>query len=292
MDLSAIMNSPGVYQSAQMQGLQQQIENAKRQAETERLIQQAQQAREEAPVEMDMKRAMAADYLARAQGTGHYAKYTTDEKQAKADEIRNVSQGRTSRGNLETAMTIPEQIGRNEYLQKVLSQLRPDVQKRLMPDDKTQLFTDDNINKIIEGLGREDPEYGKYLRTDLQGNYGNQRASIAAYASMNNAQLRAVASERAAQLKIDINTGKPLSANQAYTKALTEMLQERKIDENQFIDALQGFAPASNKPADGVSLDIKKDSAGRPKIDLVPKSDQRKPSDIVGAKKEDPLGIR
>jgi len=162
-----IMNSPGVYQSSMNNSQSMAIENAKRQAETERLLQQAQFAREEQPYDLKYKDAMTQELLARAQGTGHYQKITPEEKAAKAEEIRRLMQMRQARGSLETARTLPE--GRNEYLEQILGNLPPEIRQRLAPNEKTRMFNDDNINSIIQQLREEDPEAGKFLRTETQG---------------------------------------------------------------------------------------------------------------------------
>lgn len=188
MDISQIINMPGVYDSARISGEQSALNNQLVQQKVQALIEEAKRAQEMQPTELAMKNAMAQDYLARANATGHYAKVTPEEKQAKAEELRRLMQGRASRGYLETAMTLPE--GRNAYLEKVLPQLREDIRPRLSPDESTRLFMDDNINRIIQQLREEDPEAGKYLRTDLTGQYGITRQGMIGEEKEKDRQLR------------------------------------------------------------------------------------------------------
>jgi hypothetical protein len=134
---------------------------------------------------------------------------------------------------LETAMSMPE--GRVDYLNEMLDagKFPPEIAQRLRPTDKINMFTDENIQNIIQGLREEDPEVSKTLREGMKQEGATGRTSMTIADKEKDRELRRDLASMDRQIKQDqIASGlTPAKLAAMYQKQAEQLESEGKQDE-------------------------------------------------------------
>ncbi len=132
-----------------------------------------------APMKADTELMRAQAYRDQVAQSALDKKFTSEDRVAKAEELRKIMANRDAAGYIDTALSM-QQTGAgdsNEMLDQLIAEgkLPASVVARLRPDPQTKLYTMDNLNRILQSIRETDPTASKVLNREVAEAGANQR---------------------------------------------------------------------------------------------------------------------